>query len=92
MDDSAPNRRTGNGVPFFKEFVMTETMSVMEPVTAPRAPKSRTQSHQLRKEVHNMLRDVAFVLAQTRRVREEILKEQQSKKISGIAEQIAAGS
>ena len=30
----------------------------------------------LRKEVHNMLRDVAFVLAQTRRVRDEMLQEQ----------------
>jgi hypothetical protein len=67
----------------------------MNPVALSRNSKSRGAgaSHELRREVHNMLRDVAFVLAQTRLVREEIVKEQQaSKKIQGSPEQIAAGT
>jgi hypothetical protein len=55
---------------------MNEIATVLEPVVPPRAAKSRQPGHELRREVHNMLRDVAFVLAQTHRVREEILHEQ----------------
>ncbi len=55
---------------------MNEIATVLEPVVPPRATKSRQTGHELRREVHNMLRDVAFVLAQTHRVREEILHEQ----------------
>ena len=42
---------------------MNDTLSVLEPTVVPRAPKNGMASPELRKEVHNMLRDVAFVLA-----------------------------
>lgn len=58
---------------------MNEGYTVLEPPAPSPAPKTRPASHELRREVHNMLRDVAFVLAQTHRVRDEILREQPSK-------------
>ena len=57
---------------------MNETLSTLEPAVLLRFRKNRKVSHELRKEVHDMLRDVAFVLEQTRRVREEILEERPS--------------
>ena len=40
-----------------------------------RSRKNRAPAADLRPEVNDMLRDVAFVLAQTRRVREEMVAE-----------------
>ena len=57
---------------------MSQVLSICEPAFFPRASRSRkarSNSRALRQEVDNMLRDVAFVLAQTRRIRESIENE-----------------
>ena len=54
---------------------MTRTPTLCQPENFVRMPKSRRAAPPLRREVENMLRDVAFVLAQTARVRDAILEE-----------------
>jgi len=61
---------------------MIEAIAVCERESTPRSRKTRPASRHLRREVDNMLRDVAFVLAQTRRVREAILTEQNDKRLA----------
>jgi hypothetical protein len=41
-----------------------------------RMSKPRSESRHLRRDVDNMLRDVAFVLKHTQRIRDEILHEE----------------
>jgi hypothetical protein len=55
--------------------MMSEPQSVLDLAT-PRKSKNGPAASELRKEAGDMLRDVAFVLALTRRVRKEILIEE----------------
>jgi hypothetical protein len=59
--------------------IMNQISSVCEPKQRMRIPKARSAPRALRREVENMLRDVAFVLAQTARVRDAILRDRGEK-------------
>ncbi len=61
---------------------MSQVLTICEPAFLPRvsrSSKSHSTRRALRQEVDNMLRDVAFVLAQTRRIREAIDDEHSEK-------------
>lgn len=53
---------------------MTETLPVLE-AAAPRLNDAPAAPAMPRNEVQNLLRDVAFVLAQTQRIRAEMLQD-----------------